>query len=115
LSALNAQTDAIVNKLIEKTNLTEKAIADSRRERNDMLQSGFVMTEEDDDDDGSFYVPEEPNEMATLRHEEQMKSSQKKVQEHIFKVGFHHGKLNDPLPATCIPISKHDKAAARHY
>ena len=106
LSALSMQTDAIVNKLIEKTNLTEKAISDSRRERNDLLHSGFVMTEEDDDndEDGPYYTPEcdglEQNKgMMTLRHEEQMKSSKKKVQERIFKVGFHHGKLN-PLPAT---------------
>jgi hypothetical protein len=59
------------------------------------------MTEEDDDDeeDGPYYTPEcdgmEQNEgMMTLRHEEQMKSSKKKVQERIFKV-----ELN-PLPAT---------------
>jgi hypothetical protein len=103
LSTLSMQTDAIVNKLIEKTNLTEKAISDSRRERNDMLQSCFVMTDEDDDID-QYSLPEctnelEQSELMTLHHEEQMKSSKNKVQQRIFTVGFHHGKLN-PLPAT---------------
>ena len=45
----NSISRTIVNKLIEKTNLTEKAIAYSRHERNDtMLQSGFVMMEEEE-------------------------------------------------------------------
>ena len=41
----------------EQTNLTEKAISDSKNEMNhDMMlhSGGFVMAEEEDDDDGNF-------------------------------------------------------------